>query len=273
MGDPVTPPRTLPQGTGKKGTTIKQAYREEYAEQFPGIITKSRLGIHHAFCTVCRVDIVISHGGINDIKRHFGTKKHESCAKITEGNSKMTSFFCKPKDHSVINAEVMFTEFIVEHGISVAATDHAGQLFRKMFPDSQIAQKYGSARTKTTYIMKTLGDNSAEQILANIKTGPFSFATDGSNDYEDVKLYPICVRYFDEEQNQVLSVLLSLKECDKSSTGENIYKLMEEDLDKYGVPWKNAVSFSTDNASVMVGIHKGVAAYLKKKAPSIYIAG
>ena len=56
-----------------------------------------------------------------------------------------------------------------------------------------------------------------------IRVSPFSVATDGSTDYEDVKLYPICIiRYCDPADSLVKSVILSLRECNKPSTGENI---------------------------------------------------
>ena len=55
-----------------------------------------------------------------------------------------------------------------------------------------------------------------------IRVSPFSVATDGSTDYEDVKLYPICIRYCDPADGLVKSVILSLRECNKPSTGENI---------------------------------------------------
>eukprot|EP00057_Strongylocentrotus_purpuratus_P015562 XP_011670036.1 PREDICTED: SCAN domain-containing protein 3-like [Strongylocentrotus purpuratus] len=142
-----------------------------------------------------------------------------------------------------------------------------------MFPDSAIAKKYGCGRTKTGCITNTLGKDSRKKIVDVIKVSPFSLATDGSTDYDDVKLYPICVRYFDPDEGRTLSVLLSLKECNKPSTGENIFKLLEAELQELEIPFENLVSFSADNASVMLGKFKGVAAFLLKRAPSMYISG
>lgn len=56
-------------------------------------------------------------------------------------------------------------------------------------------------------------------------------------------------------------------------SGENIYKLLDQQLSKFSIPWKNVVSFCCDNASVMMGIHKGVAKYIKEKNPSTFING
>jgi hypothetical protein len=51
------------------------------------------------------------------------------------------------------NAEVLFTDFLVEHNILLAVVDNAGPIFRRMFPDSPIEKRYAWARTKTTSIL------------------------------------------------------------------------------------------------------------------------
>ena len=59
----------------------------------------------------------------------------------------------------VIGAEVKFTHFMLEHNLPIAAADHAGLLFRSIFPESSIGSYYGSARTITT--SKMLNDPGA----------------------------------------------------------------------------------------------------------------
>ena len=44
-------------------------------------------------------------------------------------------------------------------------------------------------------------------------------------------------------------------------------------LKKNNVPWENCVAFCSDNASVMLGEHKGVSAFLKKENPNMIIHG
>lgn len=43
--------------------------------------------------------------------------------------------------------------YMVEHNIPFAAADHLSPLLRDIFPDSQIAKRYSSARTKTTSML------------------------------------------------------------------------------------------------------------------------
>ena len=50
-------------------------------------------------------------------------------------------------EQKVTSAELLFSNFIIEHNLPIAIADHAGDLFRSMFPDSDIAKNYKSART------------------------------------------------------------------------------------------------------------------------------
>ena len=50
----------------------------------------------------------------------------------------------------IIRAEVKMTNFMVEHNIPFATTDHLSLLLGNIFPDSQIAKGFSSARTKTS---------------------------------------------------------------------------------------------------------------------------
>ena len=80
---------------------------------------------------------------------------HKSRAKQLASSHKITDCFVSERDNlalKVIGAEVKFTGFLLEHNLPIAASDHAGPLFRSMFPDSKIAHYYGCARTKTSII-------------------------------------------------------------------------------------------------------------------------
>lgn len=67
-----------------------------------------------------------------------------------ESSRKVNSYFTTHDDYGIINAEVLFSEFVVEHGLPITVMNHGGKLFQKMFPDSQIA-KCILARTKTSH--------------------------------------------------------------------------------------------------------------------------
>ena len=57
--------------------------------------------------------------------RHLSNKKHkdneQAEVNASKTSKKLTSFFGKKEDTSVINAEVCFTDFLVEHNIALNA--------------------------------------------------------------------------------------------------------------------------------------------------------
>jgi len=257
----------------RKRPKVLQKYLPGYQVKYP-VIRHSSVSENHAYCTVCRCDFGVGHGGMGDVEKHIRTTKHvvkagsgASCARPIQ------NFFTNSKDLSVIRAETLFAEFLVEHNLPLACSDHAGKLFRKMFPDSAVAAKYGSARTKTACIVESLADFDAKRIVCAMKNGPFAMATDGSNDIGAVKLYPICVRYFNAQLGKVMCVMQSLQECTEASTGENIFRILDNFMSSHNIPWQNCICFAADNASVMSGKNKGVASFLRQKVPSIYIVG
>ena len=58
---------------------------------------------------------------------------HKLKANVAAQSTKITSFMCESREYDVINAEVMFTNFIIEHNLPIAASDHAGAIFKKMY--------------------------------------------------------------------------------------------------------------------------------------------
>ena len=194
-------------------------------------------------------------------------KTRESCS--------LLKYFPKAgqEEEDVTKAELLFTGFILEHNLPIAAADHAGPLFKKMFPDSKIASKYSCARTKTTAILGELSEQTSNSIAEKARSGPFSLATDGSNDGGSAQLYPVLISVFNETTGQVEEGLLSLAACENDSTGENIFLLLDKELKERKIPWENCVAFCADNASVMLGKHKGVASFIHKQNTDCYVVG
>jgi hypothetical protein len=178
----------------------------------------------------------------------------------------------QPAHEKALNAELLFCSFVIEHNLPISVTDHATKLFPKMFSDSTTAAKYASSRTKSTALIEMMASDTQTQLVQKLRHQPFTLATDGSND--DTSMYPLVVRFFSIEQKRVLSLLLSLPECKEAScTGKNIFDVLDNQLKKFAIPWKNCICFESDSASVMLGAHKGVAAYIRKMADNVYIQG
>lgn len=249
-----------------------QKYRHEYTKEWPCLIASS-LAPEYVFCTICSKDVTISHGGRDDCRRHIATTVHTNNANARDLKKKMASYLNTPNDeHSVLKAELLFTSFISEHNLPISCSDHAGPLFRKMFPDSKIASKYGSGRTKTTALLKCISSSTQENIVEKLKSNPFALATDGSNDKNDTKLYPLVVTYFSESDSKIVNMILSILEC-TDNTGEGIFNVINKEFIKKDIPWQNCVAFASDNAKTMSGHIKGVLSHIKNVQPHVIFQG
>lgn len=100
---------------------------------------------------------------------------------------------------------------LVQHNIPYAVTDHLSPLFKDIFPDSEIAKGYASARTKTTCVVNgSLAPYFKSALVSAMVFRPFSIAIDGSNDSGLGKMNPLTVRLFDSDCGMVTTQLLDM---------------------------------------------------------------
>ncbi|XP_071508171.1 uncharacterized protein [Diadema antillarum] len=250
----------------------QQTFREDYHRKWQFIIPSKRSN-NYARCTLCSSDFSIGHGGANDIQAHIKSMKHRSAAEASESNrGGNIAKYLVPKDNAVIRAEVLMTQFLIEHNVPFAASDHLSSSMKEMFPDSKVAAEFACRRTKTTAIARTLGQEARGDILCKIRERPFSISTDGSSDRgAEQQLYPIIVRYFDCDTRHVVSVLLEIATTTEQSTRRNIFQLLDHVLKENNIPWSNVICFSADNAAVIMGVHNGVAAFVRKENSQVFV--
>ena len=128
-------------------------YQQEW--QSHGMLPSTR-GPTFARCKCCYTDINVAQGGVNDIKKHLATSKHQEMAKVVGSSENVRAFFQQsPIEEKVTRAEVLFANFIAEH-LSFMTANHFTHLTSAMFPDSKVAQVFSSARTKTICIVKNV---------------------------------------------------------------------------------------------------------------------
>ena len=140
----------------KKRIKYEQKYKVDYKDEFK-CETKSASGDAFAFCTLCRSDVNISHGGRDDLRKHRSTQKHLNAASATKLQPSLSSFVAKDRTAEVTRAKLLFMSFLVEHNVALSASDHAGALFKQMFPDSELAKKYQESQSHSqTWLVSTL---------------------------------------------------------------------------------------------------------------------
>ena len=66
----------------------------------------------------------------------------------------------------MINAEAMFTQFVVKHNLPFAVADHFSKMVPKMFPDSKTAKNMVQGRPRLHRLLKVT--KSYENKKANV---------------------------------------------------------------------------------------------------------
>ena len=255
------------------------SYNPEWAKTYPVRAVTNNKNMFH--CISCNKDILCSHMGVRDVKLHCERESHKVNAEKMKHQSNLNAFVTKSGNSSLekktLKAEVMVTNFLVQHNLPIATADHLGPLFKAIFPDSQIASKYAAARTKTSAILNiAMGPYCHQSLVQHCQTHPFALGTDGSNDTGLLKMNPVTIRLFDmNNSKKVTSHFYDI--C--TTTGEDcgkayaIFDAIDSKFVEDSVPWSNAVSLSVDNTNAMIGARNSVASRCKDKNPNIFIAG
>ena len=131
------------------------------------------------FTGQCQRDISMKFGGRQIHKDEVSAIINQTSKAAHLGNFAFTSVTDGKKggktgeeDNSVINARILFAQFIVEHNLPPTCADHAGKLFRSMFPDSDIAKKLKCAGTKTTALIKHTAETDQSIWLTLCRQSP-----------------------------------------------------------------------------------------------------
>ncbi|KAF3842654.1 hypothetical protein F7725_001503, partial [Dissostichus mawsoni] len=233
-------------GAASYGSKFNSQWTKEWPFITPGTTP------FHFWCSICRHELECRHQGRADVIRHINRESHLKKQKIVESSSKMDMFIQGTQstemgqlETQTRRAEVKVAMTMLQHNIPLAFSDHLSPLFKECFPDSKIAQKYSSARTKTIAIInKCVAPYLMDELVKNLCDQPFSLATDGSND--------------------------TGTSC---GTAEAIFNKMNEVLEGHSIPWANCVALAVDNASVNLGARNSIKSRVLDQNPSIYVLG
>lgn len=230
---------------------------------------------YNAKCSTCNHNFTISHGGENDVRRHLQSKYHIANVQASASTSKISKFFVskQSKAHEdVAFAEVSFCYHSVIHSHSYVSAGCTSTIFKKMFPDSEIAAKYSCGKTKISAIIsKIIGKHSKLYILNQLKNNrPFSISTDASNK-GNVKTFPLIVRYFDHNIG-VKTGLLSFISLEAEDT-KTISNALTQQIAVNELSVKNITAYGADNANINFGRTKSVFVELNKINGNIIPAG
>ena len=109
----------------------------------------------------------VSHGGVDDVRRHGEGKKHLELFNARKSTNQVTRYYVSSNssslDENVIKAETLISLAMAKHNVQLAFADHLAKVVKVAFPDSSIAKKYACGRGKTTQIIKPAIDLHAEK--------------------------------------------------------------------------------------------------------------
>ena len=105
-------------------------------QSFYSFISKVQGNCYKAFCTLCKREFTISHGGLSDVKQHVSGAEHKKNDRTVASNAVVNKFFVKPfttQHQQVIAAELTSVYHAVKHHHSYASTDCGNKHGAKYF--------------------------------------------------------------------------------------------------------------------------------------------
>jgi len=236
-------------------------YRTTFKSEWSKLFTvKAASNDKHSFyCVPCLKTTRCDHQGLKDVKDHCSTESHKRLTKAANTQLSVAEMFGSgnsAKQSAVTRAEFLTTNFLIQHNLPIATSDHLGPLFRAIFPDSEIAKQYACGRTKTTAIInKALGPHCHSYVVKHCRNHPFSIGIDGSSDTDVEKMNPATVRIFDINRAKTVTSRfyhMCVTSGRDASKAETLFSVVQEKLDGDEIPWTQVVSLSVDNIQWLV---------------------
>lgn len=128
-----------------KKTKPSCKYRDQWDSEFT-FLKRSRVGDSHAFCRICNCDA----------SQHEKSAKHKRGLEAQKHAQAMSAFVTRNATEAdqVTSAEVKMAMLCAKNNIPFSFHDDFNKCVADMFPDSAIARKYSTGKTKATQLIK-----------------------------------------------------------------------------------------------------------------------
>ena len=141
------------------------------------------------------------HKDNGDLNTHLHSRKHRKAVRGAVASTKMTNYFVTAGskcEDEITAAEGTLAFHAFEHHHCLLSMDCTSVLLKRIFPDSNVAKKFRSGRTKTEKVVTSvLAQYSVDAVLKSFEENDiayFGVARDGSN-HNELKLIPIINSY------------------------------------------------------------------------------
>uniref|UniRef100_A0AAQ6A1P8 HAT C-terminal dimerisation domain-containing protein n=2 Tax=Amphiprion ocellaris TaxID=80972 RepID=A0AAQ6A1P8_AMPOC len=201
-----------------------------------------------AFCSLCKSEFSVSHGGKADVQSHSKTSKHKRWEQA--GSSSVSAFYgpAAAGDQELKRAaqEATFAYHLVRHNQSFRSMDCTAGLIRKFYD-----QRFTCARTKAEAIItNVIAPHAMDLLKEDIADASFiSVAADTSN-HKAVKLVPVVIRYFTLIRGVSVKILKFASLPGETST--LLFNEVQRSLSAFDLMDK-VVGFCADNTNTNFG--------------------
>ena len=193
----------------------------------------------HGYCKFCGIDIKCDNAGKAQLLQHAYKKKHKEAIKHYQDNmqsklyfpatqiQKSTNVVVQPSSSSLagsstaassqimgcihygdagLEAEIYWLAKIASSNYSLRSSDHIGDLFRVMFPDSKVAENFSLSHTSSSYIIADgLAPYFKKVIISDLVESklPFSLHFDETSTTQVKKQMDLTLRYWSPTHDEV----------------------------------------------------------------------
>ena len=151
-------------------------------------------------------------------------------------------------------ADISIAVFVAMHS-SVRAVDHLTEVLKKHCPGTPLSKLHLKRTKCSSIILNVLEPVFMSELISEIGDKPYSILVDESTDVSSDKYMAYCIRYFNDELNDIVVDFLGLQVV-TDTTAPVLYEAFKEFLRAHGLPYENLVGLGTDGASNLCAVNK-----------------
>ena len=233
----------------------------------------------YASCNVCSCELKFSTLGFHALLQHSTKPKHKAKADV-RFSSLMQHFTAQRSTSSTSNqrasssstattgtrtlvldlslndkvtaAETTWLFKVAECDLSLRDADQTPEMFKRMFPDSAIANSFTMSRQKASYnIQDGIGPLLKENIVKDVSDSSacFTLMFDETTTLQEQKQMDLLLRYWSETENKVITkYFLSLFFGRAKAT--DIVAMFQQLQETEQLPWRKLCNISTDGPNI-----------------------
>ena len=203
-------------------STFSETKKTSLLEKYEDIIRDSN-DPSKAICTICSKPNFISIFQWNGLDQHVKGPTHQGNLKLKNGmytetpdtDNRSQEWKAKPTKLNELGLNFRLAQFILENRLSFSVVEPLVALIKELTTDyrTEILKKASLNRTVLQKIISDcIAEDLKEDILAKLRTQPFSLSVDGSSDMYGCSYLSVSAKYLDKRDGflQPVTSLVSI---------------------------------------------------------------